>query len=100
MLLPMFGLLLALLVVSALATLVAVGDPRHARLAPYVGFTSLFAGVGAIALLLCFGLLGGALDSLFGTGVLGFVGFVGGCVLGLAGGALLGLIKAFRRGHP
>ncbi len=44
MLLQMLGFILALLVVDGLGTLVAIGDPINARLAPYIGFTSLFAG--------------------------------------------------------
>lgn len=100
MLLPMFGLLLTLLVVGALGTLVGKGDPQHARTAPYVGFTSLFAAFGALALLICLGLLGGAADMLFDTTVFGPAGFFGGYVFGLLGGALAGLRMAIRRSLP
>ncbi len=94
MLLPMFGFILTLLVVGGLASLVAVGDPHHARLAPYIGFTSLFAGIGA--LFLSFGLaisLGFVLGSEWWSGL----GFFGGYAVGLFGGAVLGLWRAFER---
>jgi hypothetical protein len=100
MLLPMFGFLLTLLGVGALGTLVAKGDPQHARTAPYIGFTSLFAALGALALSICLGLLGGAVDMLFDTMVFGPAGFFGGYAFGLLGGALAGLRIAIRRSRP
>lgn len=48
MILPMFGLLMVLIVIGGLGTLVAVGDPRNARLAPYIGFVSLIGALGAL----------------------------------------------------
>lgn len=45
MVMPMLGFLSVLIVVGGLATLVAVGDPRHTRIAPYLGFVFLFAGL-------------------------------------------------------
>jgi len=48
MILPMYGLIAALLVVGGLGTIVAVGDPDHARFAPYLGFICLFAGLGSL----------------------------------------------------
>ena len=94
MLLPMFGFMLALIVVGGLASLVAVGDPHHARLAPYIDFTSLFAGVGALCL--SFGLalsLGYILGSEWWSGL----GFFGGYATGLLGGAVLGFRHALER---
>ena len=100
MLLPMAGLLLTLLVVGAPATLAAAGDPRHARLAPYIGFTFLFAGLGALAFLIFLGPLGEAVGILFGTNVFGPLGLFSGYALGLVGGSLLGPAKASRRSRP
>ena len=94
MLLPMFGFILALIVAGGLASLVAVGDPHHARLAPYIGFTSLFAGIGALCL--SFGLslsLGYVLGSEWWSGL----GFFSGYAVGLLGGAALGFRRAFER---
>ena len=94
MLLPMFGFILALIVVGSLASLVAVGDPQHARLAPYIGFTSLFAGIGALCL--SFGLsllLGYVLGSEWWSGL----GFFSGYAIGLLGGAVLGFLRALER---
>ncbi len=94
MLLQMFGFILTLLVVGGLASLVAVGDPRHARLAPYIGFTFLFAGIGALSI--SFGLalsLGFVLGSEWWSGL----GFFGGYAVGLVGGAVFGLWRAFER---
>src|SRR4051812_48840399 len=96
MLLPMFGFILGLIVVGGLATLVAVGDSHHARLAPYIGFTSLFAGIGALCL--SFGLsllLGYVLGSEWWSGL----GFFGGYAIGLAGGAVMGFRRACERRH-
>ena len=94
MLLPMFGLILALIVVGGLASLVAVGDPYHARFAPYVGFTSLSAGIGALCLSLGLALsLGYVLGSERWSGP----GFFGGYAVGLLGGAVIGFRHALGR---
>jgi hypothetical protein len=96
MLLPMFGFILALLVVGGLASLVAIGDPYHARLALYVGFVSLFAGVGALCLSLGFAWLIGII---FHSETVGGVGFFVGYTVGGLGGAGYGLRRAFLRKH-
>ena len=94
MLLPMFGFLLALIVVGGLASLVAVGDPRHARWAPFIGFVGLFAGLGALFLSLSLAWLLGAI---FRSETVAGVGLLGGYVVGGLGGAALGLEPALRR---
>lgn len=94
MLIPMYGLILALLVVGGLGTIVAVGDPNHARLAPYLGFICLFAGLGALALSIVFTVVtevGLHLEYL--TGASFFVGYAGGALIG----GLLGYRMAARR---
>jgi hypothetical protein len=94
MILPMFGLIATLLVVGGLATLVAVGDPKNARLAPYVGFVSLFAAFGALLLSVFLGLIGEAVIRSDAAGALGsFIGFAFGGI----GGALFGFDRAYRR---
>ncbi len=92
MLLPMFGLLSVLIVVGGLACLVAVGDPNHARLAPYIGFVCLFAGLGAALCAVALGLIGEVLRS----EVLSGLGFLTGYVFGGLGGALFGFKRAMR----
>ena len=94
MLLPMFGLLLVLIVVGGLASLVAVGDPNHARLAPYIGFVCLFAGLGAVAFSALLALIGGVVLQSQGLSELGF--FVG-YIFGGLGGAVVGLKRAVKR---
>ncbi len=94
MLLPMFGFLLALIVVGGLASLVAVGDPRHARWAPFIGFVALFAGIGALFLSLGLAWLLGAI---FRSETVAGVGLLGGYVVGGLGGAALGLKRALMR---
>ena len=94
MLLPLTGFLFALIVIGGLASLVAVGDPHHTRLAPYLGFISLLAGIGALCL--SFGLaflIGEVLHSEASSGW----GFLGGYVTGGFGGAALGYKYASRR---
>ena len=93
MLLPMFGFLLSLVVIGGLASLVAIGDPINARVAPYIGFTALFAGLGALILSVSLTLLGEVLNSQL---VVGF-GFFGGSALGGFGGASFGLYRALQR---
>lgn len=94
MLLPMFGFILALIVTGGLASLVAVGDPRHARRALFIGFVALFAGLGALLLSLGLAwLLGAIMHSDAAAGV----GFLGGYVLGGIGGAAFGLKRALLR---
>jgi hypothetical protein len=94
MILPMFGFVLALLVIGGLASLVAVGDPHHSRLATFIGFTSFFAGSGA--LLLSFG-LSLSLEYVLGSEWWSGLGFFGGYALGLLGGAAFGFRRAFAR---
>jgi hypothetical protein len=94
---PMIGFLFALLIVGALASLVAVNDPDHARLTPFIGFTSLFAGTAAFILAMGLGGIGERLDVHFNTTVFGGLGFFGGYAVGGLGGALLGFKKAVRR---
>jgi hypothetical protein len=96
MLLPMFGFLAALLTVGGLATLVAVGDPRSARLAPYIGFVALLSGLEALSFALLLTLIGWMV--LHSEHVAG-LGFVAGYVLGGLGGAALGLYCAIQRRH-
>jgi hypothetical protein len=96
MILPMFGLLMFLIVVGGLATLVAVGDPRHARLAPYLGFVFLFAGLGALLFSIGLALLG---QVLLRSEALSALGFFGGYGLGGLAGAALGFTRAIRRRH-
>lgn len=94
MLLPMFGFILVLLVIGSLASLVAVGDPHHSRLAAFIGFTFLFAGIST----LCFSFgLAFLLGYILGSDWWGGLGFFGGYVVGLLGGGLFGLQRAFER---
>jgi hypothetical protein len=97
MMLPMIGFLFALIIVGALASLIAIADPQHARLASHVGFTSLFAGLGALFLSMGLGFLGETADVHFNTMTFGGIGFCCGYVVGGLGGALLGFRKAARR---
>src|ERR1700730_5415440 len=94
MLMPMFGFISTLFVVGGLGTLVAIGDPQNTRLAPYIGFTALFAGLGALSLSLLLLLIG---EQVLRSETLGGLGFFGGYVLGGLSGALFGLYRAFRR---
>ena len=94
MLLPMFGFVLALLVVGALASLVAIGDPHQTRLALYIGFVSLFAGIGALCL--SFG-LAWLIGIIFRSETVGGMGFFVGYIIGGLGGAAFGLKRAFVR---
>ena len=94
MLLPMFGFILTLLVAGGLASLVAIGDPDHTRLATYVGFVSLFAGIGALCL--SFG-LAWLVGIIFRSETVAGVGFFTGYVIGGLGGAAFGLKRAFER---
>jgi hypothetical protein len=94
MLLPMFGFIFTLLVIGGLGTLVAIGDPQNARLAPYIGFTALFAGVGALSLSLLFTFIGYQLPA---SEAVAFAGFLLGYVVGGVGGAAFGFNRALRR---
>jgi|SRR6185503_6746779 len=94
MLLPMFGLLLMLIIVGGLACLVAAGDPNHARVAPYIGFVLLFAGLAAALCSLVLGLIG---EVVLHSEVMSGLGFLAGYVLGGLGGALLGFKHAVKR---
>ena len=96
MILPMFGLLMFLIVVGGLATLVAVGDPHHARFAPYLGFVFLFAGLGALLFSIGLALLG---QVVLRSEALAALGFVGGYAFGGLSGSVLGFIRAAGR-HP
>ena len=91
--LPMFGFITALLVIGGLGTLVAVGDPNNARLAPYIGFVSLFAGLGALSCSLLLALIGAGLQSETVTGL----GFFAGYAVGGLGGAATGFYTAVQR---
>jgi hypothetical protein len=94
MLLPMYGLILALLVVGGLGTIVAVGDPHHARFAPYLGFICLFAGIGSLVFSLILMVVAEiALHSDTFMGASFFVGYAGGA----ATGGLFGYLMAERR---
>ena len=94
MLLPMFGLVMTLIVVGGLASLVAVGDPRYVRLAPFIGFVALFAGLGALFLSLGLAWLIGII---FRSESVAFASLLVGYVVGGLGGAAFGLNRAFRR---
>ena len=96
MMLPMMGFLFTLIVVGALASLVAAADP-HAKLAPFLGFPLLFAGLAALCLSMGLGVLGQYADHTFGTVIFAGLGFLAGYTLGGLGGALLGLRKALQR---
>jgi hypothetical protein len=96
MILPMFGFVSVLIVVGGLATLVAVGDPRHARFAPYLGFIFLFAGLGALLISVGLALLG---QVLLRSEALSALGFFGGYALGGLAGAVHGFNRATRRRH-
>jgi len=94
MILPMFGFIAALLVVGGLGILVAVGDPKNARLAPYIGFVALFAAIGALCLCALLGLIAQVLIRSDAAAALGaFAGYV----LGGLGGAIFGFNRATRR---
>jgi hypothetical protein len=95
--LPLLGFALILIVVGVLASLIAVADLLHAKVAPFIGFTSLFAGTGAFVLAMALGGIGGQLDSHFDTMMFGALGFFGGYAVGGLGGALFGFRKAVRR---
>jgi len=94
MILPMYGLIAALLVVGGLGTIVAVGDPDHARFAPYLGFICLFAGLGSLMFSLILTVVAEiAIHSEAFTGASFFVGYAGGA----ATGGLFGYWLAERR---
>jgi hypothetical protein len=89
-----FSFILMLLVVGGLGTLVAIGDPQGARVAPYIGFTALFAGLAALSLSLLLLFIGG---DLFESETLGGIGFFLGYSFGGLGGAAFGFYRAFER---
>jgi hypothetical protein len=91
---PMFGFIFTLLVVGGLGTAVAIGDPQGARLAPYIGFMALFAGLGALSLSLLLAFIGNQLPA---SETVAGLGFFGGYVFGGLGGAAFGFIRALRR---
>ena len=96
MFMPIFGFIFTLLVVGGLGTLVAVGDPKNARLAPYIGFVSLFAGLGALTFSIMLVLIG---EFVVRSETLSGLGFFAGYVLGGLGGATFGFYRAIRRRH-
>jgi hypothetical protein len=97
MLLPLMGFTFLLIIVGALASLVAFGDPQRARLAPLIGFPSCLAVLGAFALCFVLGLLGVVFDHVTGLKIFSGLGALSGCALGGLGGAITGLILASRR---
>jgi len=94
MLMPMFGFIFTLLVVGGLGTLVAIGDPENARLAPYIGFTALFAGLGALSVSSLLAVIG---YQLRGSETAAGLGLFGGYIFGGLGGAAFGFVRALRR---
>lgn len=90
----MFGLIFTLLVIGGLGTVVAIGDPQNARLAPYIGFTALFGGLGALSLSLLLAFIGYKLPQ---SETVSAAGFLVGYVLGGLSGAGLGFLCAVRR---
>jgi hypothetical protein len=89
------GFIFALIVVGGLATLVAIGDPhKSSRLTLYVGFTALFAGLGAASLSIILALVGA---KLFESETLTGLGFFGGYLVGGFGGAAFGFYRALLR---
>jgi hypothetical protein len=91
MLLQMIGILFFLIIVGGLATLVAVGDPHHARPTRYFGFVFLFAGIGGLLFSIGLAWLGTVLLS--SQDVSG-LGFFGGYAFGGLAGAALGFYRA------
>lgn len=95
MILPMMAFLFALITMGFLACLFAVSYLPVARLAGYIGFPALFAGLGRLSLSFGLLLLG---EQLFGRASFASgAGFLGGYVLGLLGGAVAGLLMAVRQ---
>ena len=89
------ALIFALVVVGGLATLVAIGDPHDSsRLTLYVGFTALFAGLGAALLSIILALIGA---KLFKSETLTVLGFFSGYTVGGFGGAAFGFYRALLR---
>ena len=85
----------ALVVIGGLATLVAIGDPHNSsRLTLYVGFTALFAGLGAASLSIILAVIG---TKLFESDTLTGLGFFGGYIVGGVGGAAFGFYRALLR---
>ena len=97
MLLSLMGFTFTLIIVGALAILVATGDPQHARLAPFIGFSSLMAGLGALSLCFVLGCLGLVLDHATELPIFSGLGFFFGYAAGGLGGAVSGFILASRR---
>jgi hypothetical protein len=84
-----------LVVIGGLATLVAIGDPHNSsRLTLYVGFTALFAGLGAASLSMILALIGA---KLFESEPFTGLGFFGGYIVGGFGGAAFGFYRALLR---
>lgn len=88
------ALILMLLIVGGLGTLLAIGDPQGAPLAPYIGFTCLFAGLAAPFLSLLLFLIGGYLLE---SETIGGIGLAVGYTLGGFGGGALGYYCAAER---
>ncbi len=91
MVLPMMGFVFMLMVVGGLASLVAAADGRYARLAVYVGPTSLFAGLAALFLSVGLAVF---CEQVLGSRLLSGLGFFGGYSVGILGGAGLGFRRA------
>ncbi|MCA1566863.1 MAG: hypothetical protein LC803_14705 [Acidobacteria bacterium] len=96
MLMPLMGFTFMLIIVGALASLVAIGDPQYARRAPFIGFPSLLAGLGALSLCFVLGFLGMVLDHATELPIFSGLGFLFGYGVGGLGGAVAGLILASR----
>lgn len=94
MLLPMIGFLFFLIVVGGLLSLVAIADPDHKRAVPtFLAFPVFFAGLFSLPLSFGLGFLGDAMGREY---YLDGIGFLGGYLLGIIGGALLGIWLALR----
>ena len=99
MLLPLTGLLFALIVFGALALLVSKSGDRFPELGPppwlrYAALACLCGGLGAALVPLA---LGAARGGVLGSHWLAGAAAVGGFVLGGCGGAALGLRRASKR---
>lgn len=93
MLFPVMGLLFALFLGGFAAGLVCLLIPRLRQWAPFVALPSILAAI--LSFCLSWGLALGFENFLHSEPVAG-IGFFGGLLLGGVGGALVGLLLAFR----